>query len=276
MASKVPGRLGKKRRFFRNYVASMAKLCEENNGDEQVGLWLRLYVFMVLSGVLFPRTPYEAAWSMLHYIEDVDGMASYAWVEAMWRVLVETMEDTQRIDGSLSEVQLNGFCLIIQAWFYEHTTRFGDQDKKQFPRIGSWVKVDHGGRYDADELLRDIKEGEVIPVLYPREREMQHSVVWQFMAIDAYGYYVHDGEGWLSVDERLRRTREAYTLERTAHEKTKIEMQKLEEQLIELKLRLRTYEKKEAQDEEVGCAEEELQTAGQLGVKGVMHWCSRK
>ncbi|KAJ8426388.1 hypothetical protein Cgig2_000583 [Carnegiea gigantea] len=156
MASRVPGRSGKKRRSFRNYVAAMAKLCEENNEDEQVGLWLRLYVFMVLRGVLFPRTPYGAAWSMLHYVEDVDGMAGYAWAEAVWWVLVETMEDTQRklADGPLLEV---------------------------------------------------------IPMLYPREHEMQHSVVRQFMATDAYGYYVDDGEGWLSVDERLRSASEAYT-----------------------------------------------------------------
>ncbi|KAJ8431549.1 hypothetical protein Cgig2_029578 [Carnegiea gigantea] len=251
MASRVPGRSRKKRRFFRNYVAAMAKLCEENNRDEQVGLWLRLYVFMVLSGVLFPRTPYGATGSMLHYVEDVDGMAGYAWAEAVWQVLVEMMGDTERklTDGPLSEVHLNGFCLLIQVWFYEHTTRFDDQDKKQFPRISSWVKVDNGGRYDADELLRDIKEDE-------------------FMATDPYGYYVDDGEGWLSVDERLRCAREAYTLEKTAHEKIKIDMQKLEEQLMELKSRLITNRKKEAQDEEVGRAEEELQTAGQSGVKG--------
>lgn len=99
-------------------------------------------------------------------------VAGYAWAEAVWRVLVETMEDTQRklADGLLSEVQLNGFCLLSQ--------------------------------------------------------------------------------GWLSVDERLRRAREEYTLERTVHEKTKIEMQRLEEQLMELKSRLRTYEKEEAEDEE--------------------------
>jgi len=117
MASRVPGRSGKNRQFFRNYVAAMAKLCEKNNGDKEVGLWLRLYVFMVLSGVLFPRTSYRAVWSMLHYVEDVDEMAGYAWAEAVWRVLVETMEDTQRklADGPLSKLQLNGFCLLIQV-----------------------------------------------------------------------------------------------------------------------------------------------------------------
>ncbi|KAJ8441115.1 hypothetical protein Cgig2_006944 [Carnegiea gigantea] len=166
---------------------------------------------------------------MLHYVEDVDGMAGYAWAEAVWQVLVETMEDTQRklANGLLSEVQLNGFCLLIQM---------------------------------CRGQIESVMCVYVISVLYPREHEMQHSVVQQFMATDAYGYYVDDGEGWLSGDEPLRRAREAYT--------SKIEMQQLEEQLMELKSRLTTYEKKEAQDEEVGRVEEELQTAGQSSVKG--------
>ncbi|KAJ8427742.1 hypothetical protein Cgig2_021069 [Carnegiea gigantea] len=217
------------------------ELCEENNEDEQVGLWLRLYVFMVLSGVLFPRTLYEAAWSMLHYVDDVTGMADYARAEAVW------------------------------------------------------VKVSHGGRYDANELLRDIMEDEVISVLYPREHEIVHPVVRQFMATDAYDYYMDDGEvcqfvwygfelfcacvgdyttfkmtvndhivcditwkGWLNVDEHLRRAREAYTLAKSAHENTKIEMQKL-----------RTYENSKAQDQEVGRGEDVHEEVGKLGVKGL-------
>ena len=45
-------------------------------------------------------------------------------------------------------------------WLYEHTTRFAVHDKELYPRIASWVKVDHGGRYDAFKLLGDIKESE--------------------------------------------------------------------------------------------------------------------
>ena len=37
----------------------------------------------------------------------------------------------------------------LQVWLYEHSTRFRVYDKEKFPRIASWLKVDHGGRYDA-------------------------------------------------------------------------------------------------------------------------------
>jgi len=51
--------------------------------------------------------------------------------------------------------------LCMQVWFYEHTSRFSAQDRKRYPRIASWGRVDHGGRYDATELVEDIKEEEV-------------------------------------------------------------------------------------------------------------------
>ncbi|KAJ8437550.1 hypothetical protein Cgig2_017903 [Carnegiea gigantea] len=38
MVSRVPGRSGKKRRFFRNYVSAMVALCDENNADDRVGV----------------------------------------------------------------------------------------------------------------------------------------------------------------------------------------------------------------------------------------------
>ena len=45
MVRRVLGRSGKKRRFFRNYVSTMEALCEENNGDDRVGLWVRIMHF---------------------------------------------------------------------------------------------------------------------------------------------------------------------------------------------------------------------------------------
>lgn len=62
MVSRVPGRSGKKWRFFRNYVSAMVALCDENKGDDHICMWVKIYVFKVLSGVLFPRTPYGDAW----------------------------------------------------------------------------------------------------------------------------------------------------------------------------------------------------------------------
>jgi len=50
-------------------------------------------------------------------VEDIDIMGEYEWAEEVWRVLVETIEDTQRklCEGPTSEVQLNGFSVLIQV-----------------------------------------------------------------------------------------------------------------------------------------------------------------
>jgi len=59
---------------------------------------------MILSGVLFPRMLYGASWSLLHYVEDIQGTGSYDWAEAVRRAVVETIEDTQKklCDGPFS------------------------------------------------------------------------------------------------------------------------------------------------------------------------------
>ena len=48
---------------------------------------------MMMSGVIFLRTLYGAAWSVQRYMEDAGGLSEYAWAEAMWRVLVEAVEE---------------------------------------------------------------------------------------------------------------------------------------------------------------------------------------
>ena len=55
----------------------------------------------------------------------------------------------------------HGLPFFAQVWFYEHTTRFAQNDKCRFPRLASWDSIDHGGRYDVFQLVEGIKESEV-------------------------------------------------------------------------------------------------------------------
>ncbi|KAJ8427146.1 hypothetical protein Cgig2_005204 [Carnegiea gigantea] len=52
---------GRKRPVFRNYLKVMKKLLDANKEPEKLGLWLSLYAWRVMSGVMFPKTPYGAA-----------------------------------------------------------------------------------------------------------------------------------------------------------------------------------------------------------------------
>ncbi|KAJ8428681.1 LOW QUALITY PROTEIN: hypothetical protein Cgig2_006355 [Carnegiea gigantea] len=184
MANRVRGKSGKKRCFFKHYGNVMSELYEENAEKDRVGIWLRPYAFIILSGMFFPRTPYGAAWSLIQYANDVEGIGQYAWAEAIWRVVVDTIEDTQKklCGGPLSEVQ----------------------DGERFPRIASWRKVNHGGIYDANELLTKLGEK----------------------------------EGVLSFDERLRHAREEYVLEKEAHNHTHEEATVMKARAMELAERI--------------------------------------
>ncbi|KAJ8439442.1 hypothetical protein Cgig2_021556 [Carnegiea gigantea] len=99
-------------KLARSYIKVMKKLLDANREPEKLGLWLSLYAWVVMSGVMFPRTPYGTAWSVQAYMEDVRRLRKYAWAKAMWRIFMEAAEEMQsKLEGPVSD---------FQAWFYEH------------------------------------------------------------------------------------------------------------------------------------------------------------
>ncbi|KAJ8423069.1 hypothetical protein Cgig2_009338 [Carnegiea gigantea] len=184
LAEKVASRPAKKVRYFRKYVNCMASLAQEFNGEDQVGIFLRLYSWLVLSGVLFPWSLYGANWHMLGYADAPETLGQYAWAEAVWRDVVETMEDTQRklYSGLLSKIQLNG-----SVWFYEYTTLFEVQNCQRYLRIASWGKIDHGSTSWPNRGL-------IVPALHPRSTEVREDVVDDYMTTVEFFHYLEDGE----------------------------------------------------------------------------------
>ena len=84
---KVGGR-SRENWVYQSGVAAMVYLLERNAGEEQLELWLKLYAWLVLSGLLFPREVYGAVWELQRYGNDVHGMSCYAWVETVWHYIV--------------------------------------------------------------------------------------------------------------------------------------------------------------------------------------------
>jgi len=75
MARRVPDNSGKKRHFFQHYLHVMIELCDEHAEKDQLGIWLKLYAFIVQSGVLFAHTPYGA-----HGLLCIMQMMLQAWI----------------------------------------------------------------------------------------------------------------------------------------------------------------------------------------------------
>ncbi|KAJ8432869.1 hypothetical protein Cgig2_033874 [Carnegiea gigantea] len=162
-----------------------------------------------MSGVMFSRTPYGAAWSVQKYMEEVRGMGEYVWAEAVCRILIEAIQEMQRkLEGPVFDMQMNGFSLLIQVWFYEHTTRFAQHDKCMFARLARWDSTDHEGSLTALS---------VIPVLRSREEKMLVPTVRAFMKTDGFLDYILDGEGVLSSELHLEQTHEELCAEKGKH-----------------------------------------------------------
>ena len=79
-------------------------------------MWLKLYTWLVLSRLLFPRAVYGAAWELQRYVNDVYGMSHYTWAEAVMRCMVYSFHDMQRrLCNPVLHIQFNGFFLFIQV-----------------------------------------------------------------------------------------------------------------------------------------------------------------
>jgi len=61
----------------------MIELCDENVDEHSIALWLRLFVWMVLSGLFLLCTSYGAAWFLEGHAGDVPTLGEYAWVEVI-------------------------------------------------------------------------------------------------------------------------------------------------------------------------------------------------
>ncbi|KAJ8435706.1 hypothetical protein Cgig2_002663 [Carnegiea gigantea] len=111
----------------------------------------------------------------MKYMEDVHGMDEYAWAKAVWHVLIEAIEEMQwKLEGPVFDVR-----------FDKHITRFAQHDKCRFPQLASRDSVDHGGRYNAFQLVEGIKES---------KEEMLVPTVRAFMKTDGFRDYILDGE----------------------------------------------------------------------------------
>ncbi|KAJ8423572.1 hypothetical protein Cgig2_013325 [Carnegiea gigantea] len=142
---------GRKRPVFRNYIKVIKKLLNANKALEKLELWLSLYAWRVMSGVMFLRTPYRAAWSVQKYMEDVCEMGEYMWAEAVWRVLIEAVEEIQwKLKGPVFDVQMNGFSLLTQVIPVLHP----QEEEMLLPTVRAFMNTDGFRDYilDGEEL----------------------------------------------------------------------------------------------------------------------------
>ncbi|KAJ8423848.1 hypothetical protein Cgig2_000974 [Carnegiea gigantea] len=204
--------LQKDMQICRNYIPVLFKLCRSNNTRDKVGIFTKLYALLDVRRLLFPRCAGGVAWDLISMVEDVKSMGEYNWAETTWMFLVEAIEEAKEKMHIARNVQINGFAMILQVWFYKHTNIYSFEDENCVPRISSWVHLYKGKKYDA-RLIN--------PVLKVREEERVKDVVRAFIDTDEYQGYVEDAEGVISLEVRLRRLRDILRKEKEGHAATK-------------------------------------------------------
>ncbi|KAJ8422510.1 hypothetical protein Cgig2_010631 [Carnegiea gigantea] len=235
--------LQKDMRIYRNYISVLLELYRSNNTRDKVGIFTKLYALLVVSGLLFPRCAGGVAWDLISMIDDA---------EATWIFLVEAIEEAKEKMCSARNVQINGFAMILQVWFYEHTNIYSFGDDKCVPRILSWVHLYKGKKYDVRLVVAAIQDSQVSTlatdafvvlqeviaenaVLEVREEERVKDVMRAFIDTDEYQGYVEDAEGVISLDMRLRRVRDVLRKEKEGHTVMKRELATIKKELAELR-----------------------------------------
>ncbi|KAJ8425907.1 hypothetical protein Cgig2_015725 [Carnegiea gigantea] len=171
--------------------------------------------------------------------EDVSEMADYNWYQVVLSFLVKAIQETKEKIPMKKNLQMHGFTMILQVWFYEHTNLYAHADEKCVSRTASRVNLYIGCKYDAAQIISSIKDNQIVPVLKVRELERRETIVKAFSETDDFNTYVKDALDIISIEERLRRMKEALQtekealrLEKEAHDATKKELKHMRALLI--------------------------------------------
>ena len=73
--------------------------------------------------IIFSKDTVQSSMGVKKYVQDVAGLGKYNWAEAVWWVLVESLDEMQQklARGEVSNVQMSGFTLLIQVVYYKVT-----------------------------------------------------------------------------------------------------------------------------------------------------------
>ncbi|KAJ8430117.1 hypothetical protein Cgig2_007090 [Carnegiea gigantea] len=126
----------------------------------------------------------------------------------------------------------------MQVWFYNHSSIYAFADERMVSRLGSWINLYKGKKYDTGVVVRKLKGSEV------GDDKRRIEAVEVLIASEEYSAYLRDERYASSVRavccivdmERLRRARdalkkerEALAKEKEAHAATKKELDDLNE-----------------------------------------------
>ena len=98
--------------MYKNFLSIIVNLCKKNSTPKKLGLFIKLYSLLVLSGLFFSYSAGGVALELITMTKDVKVMAQYNRSEPGLSFLEEAIEETHEKMRSTKTLQLNGLVII--------------------------------------------------------------------------------------------------------------------------------------------------------------------
>ncbi|CAL5366460.1 unnamed protein product [Camellia sinensis] len=103
---------------------------KSTNDHQDLARVITLYLCLKL---LMPTTGHTLSWSFLNYVDNLNNIKKYNWVEAIKDTLMNSMATANN-----NPRHVTGCVMLLLYWYCEHSKLFRPSNKEGFPRFMKW------------------------------------------------------------------------------------------------------------------------------------------
>ncbi|CAL5369273.1 unnamed protein product [Camellia sinensis] len=103
---------------------------KSTNDCQELARVITLYLCLKL---LMPTTGHTLSWSFLNYVDNLNNIKKYNWVEAIKDTLMNSMANANN-----NPRHVTGCVMLLLYWYCEHSKLLRPSNKEGFPRFMKW------------------------------------------------------------------------------------------------------------------------------------------
>ncbi|XP_058077427.1 uncharacterized protein LOC131225849 [Magnolia sinica] len=163
-----------KKKYFAN-VLLKRELIEENiknlleeSSEESISDFAKLFILYLFNTILFPIASETTPIFLLHYVNELENLHSYAWATAIWTFLVRSISESVR----KKKKYVNGCVMVLEPWLHEHIILPSWLSTKMvYPRILRWVDSSYRQTGTHKKFLDNLICTQIIEDITPTNEE---------------------------------------------------------------------------------------------------------
>ncbi|XP_058100051.1 uncharacterized protein LOC131244509 [Magnolia sinica] len=163
-----------KKKYFAN-VLLKRELIEENiknlleeSSEESISDFAKLFILYLFNTILFPIASETTPIFLLHYVNELENLHSYAWATAIWTFLVRSISESVR----KKKKYVNGCVMVLEPWLHEHIILPSWLSTKMvYPRILRWVDSSYRQTGTHKKILDNLICTQIIEDITPTNEE---------------------------------------------------------------------------------------------------------